>query len=231
MMAAVPVPAFAQAWQCRPTNFLPRPALEMPPPGKVRQTAINGYTLTLSWSPEHCRGRERDPTARFQCSGEIGDFGFILHGLWPEGKGPNYPQFCRPVGVLPRRVVSKNICLSPSPQLLQHQWAKHGSCMAQTPEAYFAAARVLFHALEFPDMARLSREPERGTPLTVGTLAERFADLNDGLPSSAIIVKTTSKGWLDEVRICLGRDFKPRQCPTFTRTTSAKAPLKIWRGR
>lgn len=103
--------------------------------------------------------------------------------------------------------------------------------MATTPDAYFAAARLLFNAIEFPDMARLSREPERGTPLTAATLAERFADLNDGLPAYAITVQTNGKGWLQEVRICLGKDFKPRQCPAFTRRAPATAQIKIWRGR
>lgn len=103
--------------------------------------------------------------------------------------------------------------------------------MAKTPEAYFAAARLLFNAIEFPDMARLSREPERGTPLTVGILAERFAEYNEGLPSSAVTVKTSRNGWLEEVRICLGRDFKPRSCPAFNRLAPARTAIKIWRGR
>lgn len=228
---AQPAPLMAQAWQCQPARFVPRPALELPQPNQIRRTAIEGYVLALSWSPEYCRGRMRDQGARFQCSGEIGDFGFILQGLRPEAKGTNYPQYCRTVGVLPRQTVSDNICLSPSPQMLQHQWAKHGSCMSKTPEAYFGAARLLFNAIEFPDMARLSREPERGTRLTAQVLADRLADLNDGLPANAITVKTNKKGWLEEIRICLGRDFKPRRCPAFTRLVPAETQIKIWRGR
>jgi ribonuclease T2 len=80
-------------------------------------------------------------------------------------------------------------------------------------------------------MARLSREPESGTPLTAQVLAERFADLNDGLSADAVVVKTNRKGWLQEIRICLGRDFKPRHCPKFTRRAPDTAHIKIWRGR
>jgi ribonuclease T2 len=223
--------ATAQAWQCRPSKFLPRPALELPEPGQVRRTPVAGYTLALSWSREYCRGRERDPSVRYQCSGEIGDFGFVLHGLWPGAKGPDYPQYCRSVGVLPRKVVADNICMTPVPQLIQHEWAKHGTCMAKTPEAYFGAARLLFGAIEFPDMAKLSAQAERGTPLTAAGLAAEFADLNKGLPAGAIRVKTNDKGWLQEVRICLGKDMKPRRCPAFAQGAPGKAVVKIWRGR
>lgn len=221
----------AQAWQCRAPKYLPRPALELPEPGQVRRTRINGYILALSWSREYCRGRERDPAMRYQCSGEIGDFGFVLHGLWPEAKGPNYPQYCRKVGVLPRKVIADNICMTPSPQLIQHEWAKHGTCMARRPEAYFGAARLLYDALEFPDMDRLSRSVERGAPLTAAGLAASFANLNEGLAAEAVRVKLNAKGWLQEVRICLGKDLKPRRCPSFVQGVPQTAAVKIWRGR
>lgn len=200
--------------------------LELPDPGQVRRSTTDGYILALSWSREYCRGRERDPAMRYQCSGEIGDFGFVLHGLWPEAKGPNYPQYCRTVGVLPRKLVAQNICMTPDVQLQQHEWAKHGSCMASKPEAYFGAAKLLFDAVEFPDMDRLSRRPV----LKAAGLAEAFVDINEGLPVNAVRVKTNDKGWLQEVRICLGKDMKPRRCPSFVQGVADNATVKIWRG-
>jgi hypothetical protein len=46
--------------------------------------------------------------------------------------------------------------MTPSPWLLEHAWAKHGSCMAKTPERYFRVAGVLWrgvtlhHCGQFP---------------------------------------------------------------------------------
>ncbi len=217
--------ASAQAWQCRAPKSLPRPVLELPEPGQVRRTPTDGYILAVSWSRDYCKGRENDPEMWLQCSGEIGDFGFVLHGLWPEAKGPNYPQYCRSVGVLPRKVVADNICMTPDVQLLQHEWAKHGTCMARKPETYFGAAKLLFGAIAFPDMDRLSRKP-----LNVAGLAAAFADINEGLPANAVRAKTNDRGWLQEVRICLGKDMKPRRCPAFTQGAPDKAEVKIWRG-
>lgn len=223
-------PALAQAWQCRAPANLPRPVPEYAKPDEVRRTPVDGYILALSWSREHCRGRENNPDDVLQCGRAMGEFGFILHGLWPEAKGPNYPQWCRKADVLPRKVIAQNICMTPSVQLMQHEWAKHGTCMARKPETYFGAARLLFNALEFPDMDRLSREGEKAGTLTAARLAEEFSLNNDGLKQAAIKVKTNRRGWLDEVHICLDKNFKPRACPAFVRGAPDNAPIKIWRG-
>lgn len=223
-------PAAAQAWQCRAPASLPRPAPVYPKPGEVRRTPVDGYILALSWSREHCRGRENAPDDALQCGRQIGEFGFIVHGLWPEAKGPDYPQWCRKAAALPRRLIAENICMTPSVPLLQHEWAKHGTCMARKPETYFGAARLLFNALEFPDMDRLSREGEKGAALTTARLAEAFALNNDGLSEKAIRVKTNRRGWLQEVHICLDQKFRPRACPAFSQGAPATAQIKIWRG-
>jgi ribonuclease T2 len=216
-------PALAQAWQCRPPASLPRPVPEFAKSGEIRRTAVDGYILALSWSREHCRGREDNPADALQCDKSMGEFGFVLHGLWPEAKGPNYPQWCRKAEPLSRAVVQQNICMTPSVQLLQHEWAKHGTCMARKPETYFGAARLLFDAMEFPDMDRMSRQGEKEGTLTV-------ALNNHGLSETAIKVKTNRRGWLEEVHICLNKKFKPRVCPAFVRGAPSNAQIKIWRG-
>jgi ribonuclease T2 len=217
--------AAAQAWQCKAPSNLARPIIETPNKSEIRRTPVASYILALSWSPEYCRKRGKDPDMALQCDGKIGDFGFVLHGLWPEAAGPDYPQWCRTAGVLSRKVIADNICMTPSVQLLQHEWAKHGTCMARKPETYFGAARLLFEAIDFPDMAKLSKEP-----LNAAGLAEAFANGNDGLPASAVKSKTNQRGWLEEVRICLDKKFKPAACPAFVRGAPDKAEVKIWRG-
>jgi ribonuclease T2 len=225
-------PAIAQAWQCRAPANLARPLIEPQPADEIRRTQVASYILALSWSPEYCRGGRTNGDMALQCDGKIGDFGFILHGLWPEARGPDYPQWCRTAGVLSRKLVADNICMTPSVQLLQHAWAKHGTCMARKPESYFGAAKFLFEAIDFPDMDRLSRQGSRPgeARLNAAALAEAFSTYNDGLPASAIAVKTNDRGWLQEVRICLDKKFKPQACPRYARGTAAEAQVKIWRG-
>ncbi|MDB5696353.1 MAG: ribonuclease, partial [Sphingomonas bacterium] len=126
---AMPAAAQAQAISCAlPTT------IERPRPDRVtadqpsRVVPIGGYTLALTWNPQHCRAQRRDARASFQCGGG-NRFGFTLHGLWPDGTGRPWPQYCRPAALLPEAVVRANLCATPSVQLLQHEWAKHGTCM------------------------------------------------------------------------------------------------------
>ena len=220
-LALAPTPALAQAACAIPAD-LPAPRPERPD-GPRRTGPIGGYMLALSWSPEFCRAAGGRPDSRVQCASG-NRFGFVLHGLWPEFAGPRWPQWCRPVGLVPPAVVRANICATPSPQLIQHEWAKHGSCMSDSPLRYFRAATRLYRAVRYPDMPMLAFQP-----LTVGHFAQAFATANPGLDPSAIRVQASRTGWLQEVRICLGRDLRPRRCPTHARGARPNAPLRIWR--
>lgn len=221
----LPQAAFAQSALCRLPQRLPDARPEYPPRAQdVRPAKVTNYLLTLSWSPGHCRTeRNRDTT---QCDGSAGRFGFVLHGLWPETDGPAYPQWCAPVPALSRQIIRENFCMTPSVDLLQHEWAKHGSCMTRDPQKYFRPARIMYEAIRYPDMDRMSRDRN----LTVGTFRLNFARANKGIRPDMIQVAKTKENWLDEVRICLAKDFKPQRCPAHVRMPSDRSKLKIWRG-
>lgn len=221
----LPGSALAQAYQCRaPQVLAPGPAPRAD--GPVVRVPIARYTLALSWSPEFCRTRLRDPAQALQCSGSTGRFGFIVHGLWPEAASGKPPQWCSLTPRPSAATLRANLCMTPSARLLEHEWAKHGSCMAKRPDDYFRVAAVLWNALRLPDMERLSREPE----LTAGDLRKALVTLNPGWRADAIAIDSGRNGWLREVKLCYGRDFMPQACPRGQSGARDNAALKIWRG-
>lgn len=220
-----PTAAHAQALACRAPERVPVPRTEKPPRGEpARQTKIGGYLLSMSWSPQHCAS-VRDPKGardRFQCSGANGRFGWVLHGLWPEADGPAYPQWCRPAKIVPAPVLRQHLCMTPSAQLLQHEWAKHGTCMSPHPAAYFRAAEILFGAVRFPDMKALAASPQ-----TAGSIRRAFAEVNPGVAAPMIAVAVDRKGWLDEVRLCLGARMRPQRCKPFQAGVGDRRPVRV----
>ena len=221
---ALPVTAHAQAYQCRVPSTLsvPEPRSE----GPTRQMPVTGYTLAMSWSPEFCKPREDSRAHRIQCSGDNGRFGLIVHGLWPDG-ARSWPQYCPVSRKLSPAEARQNLCMMPSTRLMSHQWNKHGSCMTGRPETYFKITRILWNSLRKPDYDFLSRREG----LTAGDIRRAFADANGRYVQPAHVgVKLNSRGWLEELRLCYGKDFMPTRCKPRTFGAKDNAPAKIWRG-
>lgn len=224
---AVPAAASAQATECRIPPVLPRPTVEGATEREPKRLLpIAGYTLALSWSPEYCRTRTRSARDRIQCGGG-NRFGFTLHGLWPDGPGKDWPQYCRPAALLPDPVVRGALCATPSPQLLQHEWAKHGTCTGNDPGRYFGTATRLYRGIAYPDMDTLSRRPQ----LSAAAFRRAFADANPGMSAAMMRLNVNRRGWLEEVWLCLGPDLKQRRCPGTGEGAAASATVRIWRGR
>jgi ribonuclease T2 len=214
--------AFAQNSCVIPKN-LPRPQTESPPAGEGRKAVVTGNILALSWSPQFCRAHDGDARYASQC-GVKGQFGFILHGLWPDGDGRDDPAWCAPAKLLSPDTIIRNFCMMPSVKLQQHEWAKHGTCAAQDPDRYFKAASILYGAMKWPDMNRLSYKRP-----SVAEFVQAFVAANPGLPSNAVRVDTTRGGWLGGVKICLNIDYRPRACARDMNGAPPKSRLKIWR--
>lgn len=215
--------ANAQSYQCRMPRAVEAPYAERN--GPVRQMPVTGYVLALSWSPEFCKGHEMRRADALQCSGRNGRFGLVVHGLWPQS-GRSWPQWC-PAKAHPTGVeVAGQLCLSPSAQLVSHQWAKHGACMVKRPESYFKVTRILWNSLRWPDYDRLSRKQG----LTAGDIRTAFADANPAWRESQLGVKLDDKGWLEEIQLCYSKRFRPTACAPHIHGAKDGAPAKIWRG-
>lgn len=221
----LPAPALAQAYQCRVPGKveLPRPAR---PDGPTVRAPAARYTLAVSWAPEFCRGKRGGDPGDYQCGGTIGRFGFVLHGLWPEAANGRSPQWCARGPRLSAADIKAHLCMTPAPWLLEHEWAKHGSCMTATPTAYFKTASILWHSVRLPDADKLSRR----AGLTADDLRKAFVRLNPAFRESGVGIVASNGGWLRELRLCYGKDFMPAACPARSFGPKGSVPLKIWRG-
>lgn len=155
LAASLPAPALAQAYQCSVPRSLPQ-VRPVTPDGPTRRAAIGGYLLSASWSPEFCR-RPKDK-ATMQCSGRNGQFGFVLHGLWPQAAKGADPQWCAAGPRLSPDLMRRHLCMTPVPWLLEHEWLKHGTCMTKDPAKYLKVSQILWRSLRWPDADRLSRQ-------------------------------------------------------------------------
>ena len=226
LLVALPAAAEAQALQCSVPAAVPRPRPDLPSASQPQRVLpIGGYTLAITWAPQYCRQNGNRDSARFQC-GSDNRFGFTLHGLWPDGIGKDWPQYCKATPLLPRAVIAAHLCATPSAQLMQHEWAKHGTCMAgYTPARYFRQSTTLYRKLRYPDMDAVSRRP-----LTAGGLASAIAGANPGMTAAMMRITADRQGWLDEIWLCLDTAFRYRRCPAHQGGVGPASAIKIWRG-
>lgn len=170
------------------------------------------YVLSLSWSPTWCADNDTDGKTQ-QCR-KGGDYGFIVHGLWPQNER-GYPEYCptRESDRVPEGLGRTVLDIIPSMGLIGHQWRKHGSCSGLTQKDYFTVIRAAWDRVRIP--AELA--PQRGgARLSPGTAEESFIAANPSLGRKGIAV-TCEGGRLEEVRICMTPDLSFRACPEVDR--------------
>ncbi len=164
------------------------------------------YVLALSWSPSWC-ALEGDARGADQCD-ERHDYGFTLHGLWPQ-YDQGWPSFCQTSQAAPsRQMTAAMVDIMGSSGLAWHQWDKHGRCSGLSAADYYAAARTAYGQVSRPEVFRKLLKP-LSFPATV--VEDAFLKANPGLAPNMVAV-TCKRGHFQEVRICLGKDLKPRNC-------------------
>lgn len=115
--------------------------------------------------------------------------------------------------MLSRDLIRATMDIMPSERLIRHEWNKHGTCSGLDPEGYFALAREAFTAFRTP--------PGYGTPastINVKPAAYKQALLEANPSWTARGVALICSGrFLQEVRVCLDKNLRPRACGSGVR--------------
>lgn len=97
--------------------------------------------------------------------------------------------------------------------LAWYQWKKHGRCSGLSAQGYYQAIRDASDEIEIPPIFKML---PRDVRMDAGVIEDAFLDVNPDLRRDGITV-TCDGDRLDEVRICLTRDFEPRTCAPDSR--------------
>lgn len=162
--------------------------------------------LSLSWSPTWC-ALEGDARNSPQCDDDK-DFGWVLHGLWPQYED-GWPSYCPSVKRPPSRGMTAEMAdIMGAPGVAWHQWKKHGTCTGLEAAQYYALMRLAYGKITRP---AILRDLGRDVRLPATVIEEAFLEANPSLKRDQITI-TCKKGRIQEARICLDTELKPRRC-------------------
>ncbi|MDX8347181.1 ribonuclease T2 [Cognatiyoonia sp. IB215446] len=171
-----------------------------------RAGVFDYYVLSLSWSANWC-AIEGDARNSTQCDARE-DFGWILHGLWPQYER-GYPEFCPTTARAPSRSDTAAMAdIMGTSGLAWHQWRKHGVCTGLSSDDYYALSREAYAQVVRPSVFR---RLENTVTLPASVVEEAFLQDNPDLRADQITI-TCKAGYIQEARICMTRDLQFRTC-------------------
>jgi ribonuclease T2 len=165
------------------------------------------YVLSLSWAPGFCADPPNAAANPKECAPGR-HTGFVLHGLWPEANAGANPESCEKTKPVSKAVLNLMAPYMPSPSLVQHEWATHGTCSGLTPADYFTEAIQARVAVQLPVQITAVDEAVNESPEQIES---QFAGANPSFPAKAF--RTACKGGdFVEIRVCFDKNLKGLEC-------------------
>ena len=164
------------------------------------------YLLTLSWAPQFCA---TNPNGRgtAECNPKK-HMGLVVHGLWPQFNSGGWPQDCASTPPVGQDTVNHMLPMMPGKQLIQHEWAKHGTCSGLTMDQYFGAIEKLYNGITVPHEFQQPKDAAQTGPTDIESA---FASANNA-PKEAFRVSCPQQDF-SAVQICVDKDFQYKACP------------------
>ena len=147
----------------------------------------------------------------------------MLHGLWPQNADGGYPENCARGAPLPAAAAARGQTLFPSPQLMQHEWQRHGTCTGMDALGYFNTADRALALVKIPPAFEA---PRVGRSMRAAEVVAAFRAANPGLPTNGLVV-ACNRDKLSEVRVCLSKELALIACGRALRNNCPDVALRI----
>lgn len=188
------------------------------PQSPDNSSTFDYYLLSLSWAPTYCAEHPNDNSAECR-PGE--HKAFVLHGLWPQSQSGAPPEDCGSARPVPQQTVRHMLAYFPSAGLIQHEWAKHGTCSGLSAVDYFAKVEQAFQAVQVPDAYKNLHQP---TTVPTGEIEANFSSSNHA-PENAFRV-SCHNGELVGIEACMSKSMQFQACSQSVRECPA-SPVKV----
>ena len=149
------------------------------------------YILAVNWQPAFCETRQEKPECASQTEDRFDASHFALHGLWPQ---PDENVYCGvradlraldeaggwrrlpPLDLTDQtRAALDRVMPGTASFLDRHEWVKHGTCHADTAEAYYRDSLRLMEELNASPVRTLFAE-SIGSPVSAAAIRAKFEE-------------------------------------------------------
>jgi ribonuclease T2 len=172
------------------------------------------YLLTLSWAPEFCATNASGRSSA-ECAPNK-HMGLVVHGLWPQDNDGKWQEDCASTPPVSSATVEHMMPIMPGSSLIQHEWAKHGTCSGLSVQDYFGAIEKLYTGLHVPDEFK---KPSSTAETSPPDIEDKFASAN-GAPKEAFRVSCPQNEF-SAVEVCLTKDLHYQACPNTSKECRA----------
>ena len=176
--------------------------------------AFDYYLLVLSWAPEFCATHQSSMTSS-ECDPSR-HYGFIVHGLWPQNNNGSWPSSCGSAQPVSNEIVREMLPIMPARGLIQHEWAKHGTCSGLSSQEYFGDIQKLYKMVKVPQEYQHPKSQFSAAP---SDIEQKFAQAN-GVPRNSFRV-SCSGGDFIAIEACFDKNLKYRDCGSSVKVCRA----------
>ncbi|CAI9300912.1 unnamed protein product [Lactuca saligna] len=177
----------------------------------AEQREFDYYALAVQWPPTYCSKSTKCCTQSACCRGSNSPSVFTIHGLWPDYNDGSWPSCCSGPAFNETEISTLR-------GVLERYWPtlsckKHGTCSSPVTGAeynYFLTTINLYFTYNVTEVLfEAGYVPSNSEKYPAGGI---ISAIENAFHTTPQLICT--KGALEEVRLCLTKDFKFRDCVT-----------------